>query len=171
MFRYSKKSQLTPLITNYSKKRNRMQRIKPSNGINKDKYLTNGNDYTKNSCIDNGNGKQMKNLYICNEIIPMHNGIRHNKRAKHFEHSTTTQITTLPGGKKRNKYNIKDDMYFKKPFNQSRLYKMIHDFNYNLTYDKNYEPITQGYNVNIFPTKQRFNGSYKRGIKDNQIFF
>ena len=83
---------------------------------------------------------------------------------------TTTQITTLPGGIKRNKYEIKDDMYFRKPFNESRMYKMIHDFNSDLNYKDNYNPITQGYNINEFPIYERYYGSYKKGIKDHDIF-
>ena len=61
-------------------------------------------------------------------------------------------------------------MYFRKPYNESRLYKMIHDYNYNVNYDQNYNPITPGYNINCFPIRQRFQGSYKRGMKDHDIF-
>ena len=95
---------------------------------------------------------------------------KHFKESSNYDYVTKTQITTLPGGVKRNKYEIKDDMYFRKPYNQSRLYKMIHDYNFNINYEQNYDPITQGYNVNCFPTKQRFYGSYKRGMKDHDIF-
>ena len=95
---------------------------------------------------------------------------KHFKESNNYDYTTKTQITTLPGGVKRNKYEIKDDMYFRKPYNESRLYKMIHDYNYNVNYDQNYNPITQGYNINCFPTRQRFQGSYKRGMKDHDIF-
>ena len=47
---------------------------------------------------------------------------------------------------------------------------MVNDFNCNINYDKDYDPITQGYNVNTFPIYQRFYGSYKRGMKDHDIF-
>ena len=95
---------------------------------------------------------------------------RHFKESSNYDYTTKTQITTLPGGIKRNKYEIKDDMYFRKPYNESRLYKMIHDYNCDINYEQNYEPITQGYNVNCYPVKQRFLGSYKRGMKDHDIF-
>ena len=94
----------------------------------------------------------------------------HFKKSNNYEMGTTTQITTLPGGVKRNMYEIKDDMYFKKPFNQSRMYKMIHDYNSDINFEDNYNPITQGYNVNEFPNYQRYLGSYRRGIKDHDIF-
>ena len=94
----------------------------------------------------------------------------HFKKSNNYEMNTTTQITTLPGGVKRNMYEIKDDMYFKKPFNQSRMYKMIHDFNSDINFKENYNPITQGYNVNEFPSYQRYYGSYRKGVKDHDIF-
>ena len=94
----------------------------------------------------------------------------HFKKSNNYEMNTTTQITTLPGGVKRNMYEIKDDMYFKKPFNQSRMYKMIHDFNSNINFKENYNPITQGYNVNEFPSYQRYYGSYRKNVQDHDIF-
>ena len=94
----------------------------------------------------------------------------HFKKSNNYDMSTTTQITTLPGGVKRNMYEIKDDMYFKKPFNQSRMYKMIHDFNSDINFEENYNPITQGYNINEFPSYQRYYGSCRRGVKDHDIF-
>ena len=99
------------------------------------------------------------NLYNNNEEK------NHFKKSNNYEMGTTTQITTLPGGIKRNKYEIKDDMYFRKPFNESRMYKMIHDFNSDLNYEDNYNPITQGYNVNEFPNYQRYFGSYRKKTK------
>ena len=95
---------------------------------------------------------------------------KHFKESNNYDYTTKTQITTLPGGIKRNRYEIKDDMYFRKPYNESRLYKMIHDFNSNISYEQNYDPVTQGYNINCFPTQQRYYGSYKRGVKDHDIF-
>lgn len=105
-------------------------------------------------------------------INPYHNmgEKKHFKESYNYDYTTKTQITTLPGGVKRNRYEIKDDFYFRKPYNESRLYKMIHDFNSNINYEQNYDPITQGYNVNCFPTYQRFYGSYKRGVIDHDIF-
>ena len=92
----------------------------------------------------------------------------HFKKSNNYEMSTTTQITTLPGGVKRN--IIKDDMYLKKPFNESRMYKMIHDYNSDINYKDNYNPITQGYNVNEFPSYERYYGSFRKGVKDHDIF-
>jgi hypothetical protein len=95
---------------------------------------------------------------------------KHFKESDNYDYSVTTQITTLPGGIKRNKYEIKDDYIFPKPYNYSRLYKQVYDYNSNIKYDYHYDPITQGYNVNSFPTKQRYYGSYKRGVQDHDIF-
>ena len=94
----------------------------------------------------------------------------HFKKSYNYEMGTTTQITTLPGGVKRNMYEIKDDKYFPKRFNQSRMYKMIHDFNSDINFEENYNPITQGYNVNKFPNYQRYYGSYRKGVEDHDIF-
>ena len=116
------------------------------------------------------NGRKNKSNFMINEYFHNHGQKRHFKESSNYDYTTKTQITTLPGGVKRNKYEIKDDMYFRKPYNESRLYKMIHDYNIDVNYEKNYNPITQGYNVNCFPTKQRFYGSYKRGMKDHDIF-
>ena len=95
---------------------------------------------------------------------------KHFKESDNYDYTTKTQITTLPGGIKRNKYEIKDDYKFQKPYNYSRLYKLVYDFNANINYEKDYNPITQGYNVNSFPTKERYYGSYRKGIKDHDIF-
>ncbi len=95
---------------------------------------------------------------------------KHFKESDNYDYTTKTQITTLPGGVKRNKYEIKDDYIFPKPYNYSRLYKHVYDYNSNINYESNYDPITQGYNVNSFPTKQRYYGSYKRGVQDHDIF-
>ena len=54
--------------------------------------------------------------------------------------------------------------------NYSRLFKSVYDYNSNINFEENYDPITQGYNVNTFPTKERYYGSYKRGVQDNDIF-
>ena len=116
------------------------------------------------------NGRRNKSNFMINEYFHNYGQKKHFKESSNYDYTAKTQITTLPGGVKRNKYEIKDDMYFRKPYNESRLYKMIHDYNIDVNYEKNYNPITQGYNVNCFPTKQRFYGSYKRGMKDHDIF-
>jgi len=129
---------------------------------------------TKTSKEDKYEIKPNPKRYESNHILSSdhyYNGEKkHFKESSNYDYTTKTQITTLPGGVKRNKYEIKDDMYFGKPYNESRLYKMIHDYNYNVNYDQNYNPITQGYNINCFPIRQRFQGSYKRGMKDHDIF-
>lgn len=114
------------------------------------------------------NRKNISNFSL-NEHFQNYGQRKHFKESSNYDYTTKTQITTLPGGVKRNKYEIKDDMYFRKPYNESRLYKMIHDYNIDVNYEQNYDPITQGYNVNCFPIRQRFYGSYKR-IKDHDIF-
>ena len=121
-----------------------------------------------------GQDKVSRNLDNNNNIFnsyPYYNTEKnHFKKSNNYEMGTTTQITTLPGGVKRNMYEINDDMYFKKPFNESRMYKMVHDFNADINYKDNYNPITQGYNVNVFPKYQRYYGSYRKYVKDNDIF-
>ena len=93
--------------------------------------------------------------------------IRELKPTKYSDHLQKTQITTLPGGVKRGKYDIKDDVNFRQNNTESHLYKMKHDFNSNINFENkgnDYE------NVNYFPAQQRFCGSYQRGVKDNDIF-
>ena len=119
-----------------------------------------------------GQNKVSRNLENNNNIFnsyPYYNTEKnHFKKSNNYEMGTTTQITTLPGCVKRNMYEINDDMYFKKPFNESRMYKMIHDFNADLNYKDNYNPITQGYNVNEFPKQQRYYGSYRKDVNDHE---
>ena len=148
-----------------------------SKGIPKKPYYMNGTWSTMMSRTSKEGQNRIKpnpKRYQSNIIeggnLFNHNEKRHFKESSNCDYTTKTQITTLPGGIKRNKYDIKDDMYFRKPYNESRIYKMIHDYNCDINYEQNYDPITQGYNVNCFPIHQRFYGSYKRGIKDHDIF-
>lgn len=91
------------------------------------------------------------------------------KKSQFSDYNTKTQITTLPGCVKRDKFAIKDDLFFNRKNNQSHLCKMVKDFNSNLTFDQA-EPIGQGYNVNTFPVKERYYGSYKKGVVENDLF-
>ena len=91
------------------------------------------------------------------------------KRAVFSDHSKKTQITTLPGGIKRNKYDIKDNAYFNKKNNHGFLYRILHDYDLNVDYN-NPKPILQGYNINNFPVKQRYYGSYQKGVINHDIF-
>ena len=61
-------------------------------------------------------------------------------------------------------------MYFRKPYYESNLYKMVHDYNYDVNYEQNYNPIIQGNNINNFTIRQRLQENYKRGMKDYDIF-
>ena len=198
MYRPCSQSPTVSIRTDYSQKRirNKINRAKPNTYNN----LTTNNFYNTNKNNNYGSIQKMPNYVkdtwstmmsrtskegqnklspnpknyqsniIENEHFHNFGEKRHFKESSNYDYTTKTQITTLPGGVKRNKYEIKDDMYFRKPYNESRLYKMIHDYNCNINYEQNYDPITQGYNVNCFPTKQRFYGSYKRGMKDHDIF-
>ena len=85
------------------------------------------------------------------------------------EYNIKTQITTLPGGVKREKNFIRDDVFVNKKSKESHLIKMINEFNSNVSYDQA-EPIGQGYNVNCFPVKERYYGSYKKGVVENDLF-
>lgn len=93
--------------------------------------------------------------------------IRELKPTKYSDHIQKTQITTLPGGVKRGKYDIKDDVNFRQNNTESHLYKMKHDFNSNINFENKGGEYD---NVNNYPVQQRFCGSYQRGVKDNDIF-
>ena len=161
-------------------KKNRINRVK-SPEIEKRNYYNNKQNHVKDSWSNlisktskEGQNKPPRNsdnnTNIFNSNSYYNKEKNHFKKSNNYEMGTTTQITTLPGGVKRNMYEINDDMYFKKPFNESRMYKMIHDFNADLNYKDNYNPITQGYNVNEFPRYQRYLGSYRRDVQDHDIF-
>jgi hypothetical protein len=94
--------------------------------------------------------------------------VRHSKETKYSDRLHKTQITTLPGCVKRGKFDIKDDKYFGKKNNESYLYKVEHDFNSNV----HFGPLSQKEEKveMYFPVKQRYQGSYQRGVKDNDIF-
>ena len=94
--------------------------------------------------------------------------IRHSKETKYSDRLHKTQITTLPGCVKRGKFDIKDDKYFLNKNNASYLYKVEHDFNSNV----HFGPLTKKEEkvAMFFPVKQRYQGSYQRGVKDNDIF-
>ena len=161
-------------------KKNLINRVK-SPEIEKRNYYNNKPNHVKDSWSNlisktskEGQNKPPRNsdnnTNIFNSNSYYNKEKNHFKKSNNYEMGTTTQITTLPGGVKRNMYEINDDMYFKKPFNESRMYKMIHDFNADLNYKDNYNPITQGYNVNEFPRYQRYLGSYRRDVQDHDIF-
>ena len=161
-------------------KKNRINRVK-SPEIEKRNYYNNKPNHVKDSWSNlisktskEGQNKPPRNsdnnTNIFNSNSYYNKEKNHFKKSNNYKMGTTTQITTLPGGVKRNMYEINDDMYFKKPFNESRMYKMIHDFNADLNYKDNYNPITQGYNVNEFPRYQRYLGSYRRDVQDHDIF-
>lgn len=94
--------------------------------------------------------------------------IRHNKLTKYSDRLHKTQITTLPGCIKRGKYDIKDDKNFNLKNSKSYIYKMEHDFTSNV----HFGPLTKEEEEieNHFPIEQRYQGSYQRGVKDNDIF-
>lgn len=91
------------------------------------------------------------------------------KRAYFSDYNNKTQITSLPGGVKRNKYEIKDNANFMKKNNYSFYYKLLHDYDLNVNYDSP-TPILQGYNVNKFPVRERYYGSYQKGVINHDIF-
>ena len=178
---YNNPSIRTDYGKNRCTKKNRINRIKSPEIEKRNNYYTNKISHVKDSWSNlisktskEGQNKVSRNLENNNNIFnsyPYYNTEKnHFKKSHNYEMGTTTQITTLPGCVKRNMYEINDDMYFKKPFNESRMYKMIHDFNADLNYKDNYIPITQGYNVNEFPKQQRYYGSYRKDVNDHDIF-
>lgn len=94
--------------------------------------------------------------------------MRHTKETKYSDRLHKTQITTLPGCIKRGKYDIKDDKYFGIKNTESYMYKVEYDYNSNVHFgplSKEEKKIDMN-----FPVKQRYQGSYHRGVKDNDIF-
>ena len=158
-------------------KKNRINRVKSPESEKRINYDNNKIKNVKDAWSNmisktskEGQNKVSNNPKYQSQIFssyPSNTEKNHFKKSNNYELGTTTQITTLPGGVKRNMHEIKDDMYFRKPFNESRMYKMIHDFNSDLNYEDNYNPITQGYNVNEFPNYQRYFGSYRKGVNDH----
>ncbi len=161
-------------------KKNRINRVKSPESEKRINYDNNKIKNVKDAWSNmisktskEGQNKVSNNPKYQSQIFssyPSYHEKNHFKKSNNYDMSTTTQITTLPGGVKRNMHEIKDDMYFRKPFNESRMYKMIHDFNSDLNYEDNYNPITQGYNVNEFPNYQRYFGSYRKNVNDHDIF-
>ena len=192
MYNSKYKNQNISVKTDYNKRR-RNKLIKSRNKRNNNNY--NQIDYNKfegnekrylneigtwNNHLDmpskekynqfSSNFKSYHNKMIPLNINNNYGEKRHFKESNYYDYTTKTQIVHLPGCIKRNKYDIKDDYYFQKPYNYSRLFKLVYDYNSNINYEKNYSPITQGYNINSFPTKERYYGSYKRGVEDHDIF-
>ena len=126
---------------------------------------SNNSLYSKNKRISNS--KTFQSNVFPNENDPIEK-IRHNKETKYSDRLHKTQITTLPGCVKRGKYDIKDDKKFNVKNTESYLYKMEHDF----TSKVHFGPLTKEEEEieNHFPIEQRYQGSYQRGVKDNDIF-
>ena len=167
--------------------------ISPQVRTHYNRIKKNSNSYIKNNITENKTNKciicgnemylnknqnqknKASNIYY-NNIYPKSNDNsdlnekNHFKKSNFYDYTTKTQITTLPGGLKRNYYEIKDDVDFRVKSTDSHLIKNINEFNSNINYIDNYDPIGQGYNVNSFPTQQRYQGSYRRGVYDHDIF-
>ena len=113
------------------------------------------------------NSKTFQSNVFPNENDPV-DKVRHNKETEFSDRLHKTQITTLPGCVKRGKYDIKDDKNFNVRNSESYLYKMERDFSSNV----HFRPLTKEEEEieNHFPIEQRYQGSYQRGVKDNDIF-
>ena len=119
-----------------------------------------------------GQNKKISNSKTFQSSIFQNDGyqqgpIRDLKTTKYSDHIQKTQITTLPGGVKRGKYDIKDAVNFRQNNTESHLYKMKRDYNSNINFENKR---IDNENVNNFPAQQRFNGSYQRNVIDNDIF-
>ena len=127
-------------------------------------HPSNNSQYSKKRI---SNSKTFQSNVFPNENEPVEK-IRHNKLTKYSDRLHKTQITTLPGCVKRGKYDIKDDKNFNIRNTESYLYKMEHDFTSNV----HFGPLTKEEEEieNHFPIEQRYQGSYQRGVKDNDIF-
>ena len=127
-------------------------------------HPSNNSLYSKNKRISNS--KTFQSNVFPNENEPIEK-IRHNRETKFSDRLHKTQITTLPGCVKMGKYDIKDDKNFNVRNTESYLYKMEHDYSSNV----NFGPLTKEEEIeNRFPIEQRYQGSYQRGVKDNDIF-
>ena len=128
-------------------------------------HPSNNSLYPKNNKVSNS--KTYQSNVFPNENDPIDN-VRHVKLTKYSDRLHKTQITTLPGCVKRGKYDIKDDKKFNVKNSESYLYKMEHDFSSNV----HFGPLTKEEEEieNHFPIEQRYQGSYQRGVKDNDIF-
>lgn len=191
---FENKNQNISAKTNYIK-RNRYKLKKQNNNNNKYNYHYNNYQIYYKSPLNEkrawakmlaraskkGQNKNISNSKIYqNTLMPMqnyNNNFEDKKLYKDKElyndksYLNKIPIKTLPDNIQRNKYKNGDKyIYFQKPYNYSKLFKSIYDYNSNISYEKNYDPITQGYNVNSFPTKQRYYGSYKLWVKDHDIF-
>jgi len=121
--------------------------------------------YPRNEKINNSKTFQSHVFPNPNEPIEK---IRHYRQTKFSDRLHKTQITTLPGCIKRGKYDIKDDQNFSMRNSESYLYKMEHDFSSNV----HFGPLSKEEQQieNYFPTEQRYQGSYQRWNRDNDIF-
>ena len=123
--------------------------------------------------------KEGQNQFISNSktyqstLIPSKD---YNKNYKNIEfinynYKNKTPIKSISDNFKKNNYKFThENLYYQKPYNYSKLFKSIYDYNSNISYEQHYDPITQGYNINSFPTKQRYYGSYKKWVQDHDIF-
>ena len=127
-------------------------------------HPSNNSLYSKNKRISNS--KTFQSNVFPNTNEPMEK-IRHSRETKFSDRLHKTQITTLPGCIKRGKYDIKDDKSFNVKNTESYFYKMEHDFSSNV----HFGPLTKEEEMeNRFPKEQRYQGSYQRGVRDNDIF-
>ena len=176
---YNNPSIRTDYGKNRCTKKNRINRIKSPEIEKRNNYYNNKISHVKDSWSNlisktskEGQNKVSRNLENNNNIFnsyPYYNTEKnHFKKSNNYEMGTTTQITTLPGCVKRGKFDIKDDKYFLNKNNASYLYKVEHDFNSNV----HFGPLTKKEEkvAMFFPVKQRYQGSYQRGVKDNDIF-
>jgi hypothetical protein len=85
------------------------------------------------------------------------------------DYTNKTQIAILPDGVKRNKYDNKDNMNFRVKKSKDFLYKMLHDFDLDVDYNK-HNPILQGFNKNSFPVKKKYNGIHLKRIINHNNF-
>lgn len=54
--------------------------------------------------------------------------LKHYRSAEFKKYDTTTQVVNLPGGKKRDYYQIKDDYKYKKSLTQDHQLKFMRDY-------------------------------------------
>lgn len=169
-----RKNQLYPntkrvLDTNYQEPPKILKHINTDNTPKDDwaemlYHSSNDSQYSKKRI---SNSKTFQSSVFPKESDPIEK-VRHNRETKYSDRLHKTQITTLPGCIKRGKYDIKDDKNFNVRNTESYLYKMEHDY----TSQVHFGPLTKEEEEiqNHFPIEQRYQGSYQRGVKDNDIF-
>ena len=90
------------------------------------------------------------------------------KKTAFSNYNSNNNKTTLSGGDKKNKNDIKDNMNARVKKSQAYLYKMLNEYDLCVDYNKP-NPFLKGLNINLFQTNKRYYG-YQKGVVNHHIF-